>query len=167
MDVVRTDFTTHLSTKLTFGQRTVGKRSVTPVSLPGNDEEAEHQRRWTDPPSTVPTHFGTECSLETCHMCPTFPGCGDEKMKAGKVPALQNWAQPPMERRHEIAGSPIGMKGDWQQPPREAKREAYINPIVGGNVNVGVGPQCSLSTCALCPDFPGCESQRVDMTPKA
>lgn len=56
----------------------------------------------------------------------------------------------------------LGLKHDWQQPPREeeVKREAYINPIVAGGVNVGVGPECSIHTCELCPDHPGCGGER-------
>lgn len=101
-------------------------------------------------------------------MCPTFPGC-ETKQKAGKLPVLQNWAQPPAtEKREDIVGKPIGIQGDWQQPPTtpEVKREAYIDPIIGGSVNVGVGPECSIRTCELCPDFPGCENQQMDMPPK-
>ena len=146
-----------------------------PSCISGSDEAAdseneapktEAERRWIDPPSTVPTSFGTECSLETCDMCPTFPGCGGGEMKAGEVSAKQNWAQPPIEKRDEPAIEAIGLRGDWKQPPREVKREAYISPIVAGGVNVGVGPECSIYTCDLCPDHPGCEDVEVREPPR-
>lgn len=167
VDVVCPSLTAHLVNETKSSQQTVGKRSATPISIVSHNTEAENERRWVEPPSTVPTHFGTECSLETCDMCPTFPGCGGGKANAGKVTALQNWAQPPMEKRDEIAGKPIGIKGDWQQPPIEVRREAYFEPVLDGTVNVGIGPQCSTEMCELCPDFPGCENRKVDMTPKA
>ena len=128
--------------------------------------------RWISPITTLPTNFGTACSLETCDMCPTFPGCGSGEMKAGR----EDLATPPPAAASAVASAekradaPSEQKkapkpGNWEQPPgshtmrtRREKREANISPIVvSGGWEGGVGPECSVMTCDLCPEHPGCE----------
>ena len=129
---------------------------------------AKDRKRWVTPITTLPTNFGTACSLETCDMCPTFPGCGSGEPDAGQEPELsaaQNWAQPPRaaaaakrEVQEDPATRPPHLDGNWRQPPsRREKRKADISPIVvSGGVEIGAGPECSVLTCDLCPDHPGC-----------
>ena len=179
---------------LTLTKRTIGKRSAEAqsykldwahgadcavkkfpgcIGLHGEDADSEEStakaevaRRWINPPPTIPTGFGTECSLETCDMCPTFPGCGGGEMKAGNVLANENWAQPPAEKREDSATGGMHVKSEQEQPSTMGKREAWISPIMAGGVNVGVGPECSIYTCDMCPDHPGCENGGTEAPPK-
>ena len=99
-------------------------------------------------------------------MCPTFPGCGAEEMKAGEALSKENWAQPPVEKREELTTENVDVKRGWEQRPEIEKREAWINPIVAGGVSIGAGPECSIYTCDMCPDHPGCEDEGLSEPPK-